>query len=108
MLQSEGVNWQGALDDVEFLQPIYDLDALPRPNSRFKTAGRISGSTASTIRPIGPRIGSIRTHVSSFLRGQTQPFLSFIERMASPMVRPDAQQAAKLAARISRELEGPV
>lgn len=38
MLQNEGVSWQGAIDDVEFLQTIYDLDALPSTDSRFKTA----------------------------------------------------------------------
>src|SRR5690606_40923164 len=34
-LRLEGVRWQGQLDDVEFLDRIYELDALPSNDTRF-------------------------------------------------------------------------
>jgi hypothetical protein len=105
MLQSEGVSWQGALDDVEFLQPIYDLDALPSTDSRFKTAGQDIWQHRINNPSDWPEDWVYTDARFQLFEGPDATFLSFIERMVSPKVRPDAQQAAKLAARISRELE---
>jgi hypothetical protein len=37
-MKIDGVAWYGRLNDVEFLQRIFDLDALPSSDSRFDTA----------------------------------------------------------------------
>jgi hypothetical protein len=37
-LQDEGIVWHGALDDTAYLQPLYDLSALPSGDPRFENA----------------------------------------------------------------------
>lgn len=105
ILQNEGISWQGALDDVEFLQPIFDLDALPSTDSRYKTAGqdiwqhRINNPTDWSEDWI------YTDERFRLVEGPDVTFLEFIERLISPKARPDIRQAARLAERISRELE---
>jgi hypothetical protein len=37
-IRTEGGPWWGRLDEVDFLSRVYDLDALPSRDYRFKTA----------------------------------------------------------------------
>lgn len=105
MLQNEGISWQGALDDVEFLQPIYDLDALPSTDSRYKTAGQDIWQHRINNPTDWPEDWVYTDARFQVLDGPDATFLAFIERLVSPKARPDARQASKLAERISRELE---
>src|SRR5947209_3272985 len=34
----EGISWSGDLEEVEFLQRLFDLEKLPSTDGRFKTA----------------------------------------------------------------------
>jgi uncharacterized protein (DUF4415 family) len=105
MLQSEGVGWQGALNDVDFLLPIYDLDALPSTDSRFKTAGQDIWQHRINNPSDWPEDWVYSDERFRLIDGPDVTFLAFIERMVSPQVRPDIGLEPKLAERISRELE---
>ena len=103
LLQDEGVVWHGAVDDVAFLDRVYDLAALPSGDHRFKNAA-----------------GDIHQHrINNFdwsddwiftdarfdlLGGPDVTFLTFVERLLAPDVRPDEKEAAALAERLSQEL----
>jgi hypothetical protein len=105
ILQNEGVSWQGALDDVEFLQAVFDLDALPSTDSRFKTAAQDIWQHRINNPSDWPEDWVYADTRFQLVDGPDASFLAFVERLVSPKARPDAQQAARLSERISRELE---
>ena len=105
MLKTEGVRWQGDLGDIEFLEPIYDLDALPSTDSRFKAAREDIRQHRINNPPDWPEDWVYTDKRFQLIDGPDEKFLDFIERLVSPQARPDATQAARLAERISRELE---
>ncbi|MFZ3128985.1 MAG: abortive infection family protein [Rhodoferax sp.] len=102
-LRLEHVAWNGALDDVEFLSRLYDLQALPSRDSRFKDAA-----------------GDIWQHrfnnddwdldwVFSDERfgladGPTEQFLRFLCEVVHPIVRPDREEAVKLVSHFNEQL----
>lgn len=104
MLRHEGVSWQGALDDVEFLESIYDLTALPSYDSRYKTAAQ----DIYQHRINNPEDWSDNWLYTDdrfdLLGGPDVPFLAFVERLVAPAVRPNPKQAAALAVRLNEEL----
>lgn len=105
LLQSEGVSWQGALNDVDFLRPIYDLDTLPSTDSRFKTAGQDIWQHRINNPLDWPDDWIFADDRFRLVEGPDVTFLAFIERTVSQEARPNIDLEAKLAERIGHELE---
>lgn len=102
-LRIDNVTWSGKLDDVDFLARIYDLQALPSHDSRYKDAA-----------------GDIYQHrVNNFdwdddwvyddtrfglLGGTSEVFLRFLCEVVHPVVRPDKDEAIRLVAQFNDQL----
>ncbi len=102
-LRSENIIWNGALDEVDFLSRIYDLDSLPSYDSRFKNAG-----------------GDIRQHRVfnkdwaedwiyddnrfNLKHCSDEQFLNFLAEMLHPTVRRNEDETNKLLAALNRRL----
>jgi hypothetical protein len=99
-LREEAGPWWGRLDEIAFLEQLYDLDALPSTDPRHATA-------AEDI---------VRHRVANFdwdddwvfddprfqlADGPDQVLLDFLARMAHPLVQPETEQAIKLIARLN-------
>ena len=102
-LRLERVAWNGALDEVEFLSRLYDLQSLPSHDSRFKDAA-----------------GDIWQHRSnnddwdqdwifsddrfSLTDGPTEKFLRFLCEVVHPIVRSDRAESVKLVSQFNEQL----
>ncbi|MCY3614177.1 MAG: abortive infection family protein [Bacteroidetes bacterium] len=102
-LRIEQVAWMGTLDDVEFLQRIYDLESLPSNDSRFNTAKQdiwqhryfnddweddwIYGDSRFDL-----------------LNGPTVTFLQFLCQIVHPAVRSDQDESRKLVGYFNDQL----
>lgn len=94
-LRLEGVAWNGALDDVEFLGRIFDLKALPSFDARFKdAAGDIWQHRINNDDWEHDWVFSDRRF--QLLDGPEEKFLDFLCEIVNPMVRPDRDEAIKL------------
>lgn len=94
-LRLERVKWSGRLDHGAFLSRLFDLDALPSFDPRFRTAARdIQQHT-------------VNNHDWDFdwvyedsrftlLRGPDEAFLRFLCEMIHPIVRPDSTESQQL------------
>jgi hypothetical protein len=103
-LRLEQVTWSGRLDDAEFLQRIYDLEALPSHDSRFKNAAgdiwqhRINNPTD------WPDDWVYDDARFNLLKGPTEVFLRFLCEIVNPVVRPDRNEALKLVQHFNDQL----
>lgn len=102
-MRLEGTRWSGELDEVEFLSRIFDLQALPSSDTRFKDAA-----------------GDIWQHCINnddwdtdwvfsdsrfkLLAGPAGKFLAFLCETVNPVVRPDRDEAYKLVAHFNDQL----
>lgn len=102
-LRLDSVSWSGRLDDVDFLARIYDLQALPSTDSRYKDAA-----------------GDIYQHrINNFdweddwvyddprfdiQNGPDALFLRFLCETVHPVVRPDKDDAIRLVAQYNDQL----
>lgn len=104
-LRLEDVDWSGRLNDVEFLSRLYDLEEMPSTDSRYKDA-----------------VGDIWQHRCNnddwendwlysdsrfrLAEGSADHFLRFLCEMVHPLVRPDRDDALKLAEQFNDQLKG--
>ncbi|PQZ49467.1 hypothetical protein CQ052_02345 [Ochrobactrum sp. MYb15] len=102
-LRLESVSWSGRLDEVEFLQRLYDLKKLPSFDGRFQDAS-----------------GDIWQHrVNNYdwsddwvyddsrlnlLHGSNEGFLRFLCEILHPVVRPDRNEVLKLVKQFNDQL----
>jgi hypothetical protein len=102
-LRIDNIGWSGKLDDIAFLARIYDLQTLPSYDSRYKDAA-----------------GDIYQHrVNNFdweddwvydddrfalQCGLDETFLRFLCETIHPVVRPDKDEAIKLATQYNDQL----
>lgn len=93
---TERVNWAGRLEEAEFLKRLYDLEALPSYDSRFKTAsGDIFQHRVNNPEDWDddwvfhdPRFG--------LEKGDDEILLKFLCEMLHPVVRSDPTEVQKL------------
>lgn len=102
-LKLECVAWNGALDDVEFLSRIYDLQALPSHDSRFNdAAGDIWQHRFNNDDWEQDWIFSDERF--GLKDGPTEQFLRFLCEVVHPIVRPDREEAVKLVSHFNEQL----
>lgn len=97
------VDWSGRLNDHEFLARLYDLDSLPSTDSRFRGASAdihqhtVNWSDwSSDWIFFDPRFNLLRCPDDEFLR--------FLCEMVHPVVRPNAEEAETLVAKLNSAL----
>ena len=94
------LNLWGRLDEITFLDRLYDLDALPSYDSRFKTARedivkhRIANNDWDDDWIFNDDRFGLRD-------GSDQVFLSFLAELLHPVVRSDREEVASLARTIN-------
>ena len=103
-LKADGVDWCGKLDELDFLQSLYDLEQLPSNDPRHPDAlgdfyrHRINNPYDWDDDWIysDKRFGLVD--------GQLELFLNFITKIVDPAVRRDEAETEEIAGRINRSL----
>lgn len=102
-LRLEQVSWQGQLDDVEFLNRLYDLTQLPSYDGRFKdAAGDIWQHRINNEDWDEDWIFSDKRFGLS--NGSAEEFLRFLCETVHPVVRPDRDVAVKMVTHYNDQL----
>jgi len=104
-LRLENVRWSGRLEEVEFLQRLYDLSALPSTDSRYKdAAGDIWQHRVNN--PLDWDDDWVYSDDRfELLGGSTDMFLRFLAEMVHPVVRPDRNEVLKLVQHFNDQLQ---
>lgn len=102
-LRTAAASWHGRLGEIEFLDGLYDLDALASTDSRYATARqdirqhRVNNCDGKEDWVFDdPRFG--------LLDGPDDVLMAFLARMLHPEVQPDVDAAARLAEDLNRFL----
>lgn len=94
-IKVEGISWMGTLGDVEFLQRLWDLKALPSTDSRFEdAAGDIWQHRFNNDDWEDDWI--FEDERFNLIDGPADQFLAFLAEMVHPVVRPDRNQALEV------------
>jgi hypothetical protein len=102
-LKLENVAWNGQLDDVEFLSRLYDLQALPSHDSRFKdAAGDIWQHRFNNDDWSQDWVFSDERF--NLVGGSHDKFLRFLCEIVHPIIRPDRDEALKLVSHFNDQL----
>jgi len=102
-LRLEGISWQGKLDEVEFLNRLFDLQQLPSHDSRFKdAAGDIWQHRYNNDDWENDWVFSDSRF--GLMDGPSEQFLRFLCEVVHPVVRPDRDEALKLVAHFNDQL----
>jgi hypothetical protein len=102
-LKIERIAWYGRVNDVEFLERLFDLKALPSFDSRFDSAAgdvwqhRINNEDMDDDWVYEDRRLNL-------LRGPTAKFLGFLCETVHPVVRPNRDEAIKLTRQYNDQL----
>jgi HEPN domain-containing protein len=103
-LRIDNVNWSGRLEEVEFLQRLYDLKSLPSYDSRFRDAAadiwqhRVNNPTDWDDDWV---YGDTRFDL---LNGPENQFLRFLAEIVHPVVRPDRNESLKIVQQFNDQL----
>lgn len=103
-LRLDNVPWAGRLEDVEFLERIYDLRQLPSTDTRFNdAAGDIWQHRVNN--PLDwPDDWIYGDSRFDLLGGPSDTFLRFLCEMVHPVVRPDKDEALLLVQQFNDQL----
>ncbi len=97
------VEWNGTLNEVEFLGRLFDLAAMPSLDARFQTAAadiwqhRVNNCD-------WPRDWVYTDSRLQLLDGPHERFLEFLCEVVNPLARPDRDEALKLVAQFNDHL----
>lgn len=96
--------WHGRFDEVQFLRRIFDLESLPSTDSRFDNAAEdIWQHTVNNPSDWEPD-WVFYDERFNFLDGSDETFLRFLCETVHPVVRPDAEETARLVKRFNENL----
>lgn len=102
-LVRQGIHWSGDLDEVEFLNRLYDLAALPSTDSRFDTAeGDIWQHRINNYDWDDNWVFSDER--LQLKDGPDEAFVQFLAETVHPMVREDRRQASEIVAVLNKVL----
>lgn len=102
-LRLEAVTWSGALDDVEFLSRLFDLQQLPSMDGRYKdAAGDIWQHCINN--DDWDRDWVFSDSRFNLVDGSADNFLRFLCEIVHPIVRPNRDEALKLAVHFNEQL----
>lgn len=102
-LKVDNIAWMGTLEDVEFLQRLWDLATLPSYDSRFKdAAGDIWQHRCNNDDWDDNWIFEDKRF--DLVDGPADRFLSFLAEMVHPVVRPDRNQALDMVRAFNDQL----
>jgi len=87
--------WSGALDEVDFLARLYDLDKLPSTDSRYTTAGR-DIAQHRILNPLDWPDDWIFRDERFGLADHDEALLAFLAEMLHPAVRTDLAEVERL------------
>ena len=96
-------NWSGRLSETEFLSRLYDLDALPSQDRRYKNAAediwqhRVNNND-------GEPDWVFYDSRFELLSGTDREFLRFLCETVHPVVRPDTTQALEMVGLFNNDL----
>ncbi len=103
-LRIDNVVWSGRLDEVEFLERLFDLKSLPSHDSRF-------GDSAGDIWQ--HRVNNPQDWDDDWIYGDprfdllqcpTERFLRFLAEIVHPVVRPDRNESLKVVRQFNDQL----
>lgn len=103
-LRLEKVRWSGALEDVEFLQRVFDLKAMPSFDTRFTDAAsdiwqhRVNNDDWDDDWVFGDTRFNL-------LHCPSEQFVRFLAEMVHPVVRPDRNEALQIVQHINEQLK---
>ena len=103
-LSAEGVNWYGNLNELDFLQSLYDLEQLPSDDPRFPNAlGDFYQHRVNN--PDDWDDGWIYSDKRfGLVDGKLELFLEFITKVVDPAVRQDEEESEGITKKINRSL----
>lgn len=102
-LKVDNIPWMGTLEDVEFLQRLWDLEALPSTDPRFKdAAGDIWQHRWNNHDWEDDWI--FDDNRFDLIDGPADRFLAFLAEMVHPLVRPDRNQALEMVRAFNDQL----
>ncbi|MBU0554930.1 MAG: abortive infection family protein [Alphaproteobacteria bacterium] len=102
-LKVDNIAWMGSLDDVEFLQRLWDLETLPSHDSRYKdAAGDIWQHRWNNNDWEDDWIFEDKRF--DLIDGPADRFLAFLAEMVHPVVRPDRNQALDMVRNFNDQL----
>jgi hypothetical protein len=94
-IKVDNIAWTGALEDVEFLQRLWDLEAMPSTDSRYNdAAGDIWQHRRNNHDWEDDWIFEDKRF--DLVDGPADRFLAFLAEMVHPVVRPDRNQSLEL------------
>ncbi|MFF7764324.1 Shedu anti-phage system protein SduA domain-containing protein [Streptomyces griseorubiginosus] len=103
-LTGEGGPWWGRLDEIEFLESLYDLDRLASTDDRYKTA-RQDIFQHRVNNPLDWDDDWIFENPEFQLHeGPDEVLLAFLARFVHPEVQPDVDHTSQLVAKLNRLL----
>jgi hypothetical protein len=105
LLRMEKVPWSGALDEVEFLQRIFDLDSLPSDDMRFPNASGDIWQHRVNNPDDWPDDWIFADRRFRLMEGPTEGFLRFLCEIVHPVVRPNRNEALSLVSAFNERIE---
>ncbi len=103
-LKLDKVCWSGRLEEVEFLQRLFELETLPSHDPRYKDAARDIWQHRVNNPNDWPDDWIFDDKRFDLLRGPSEVFLRFLCEMVHPVVRPDRDEALKLVQHFNDQL----
>ena len=103
-LKIDNIRWYGRIDEVEFLNRLFDLETLPSHDNRFQNAsGDVWQHRYNNDDWEDDWI--YKDARFNILNGPTEMFLRFLCEIVHPVVRPDRNEALKLVGEFNDQLQ---